>query len=120
MQMNLSNDSGAIPVIYSVLGDLFPSKQRVAIAAIVTTGTGIGTGIGQVLAGFTASWRTPFILVSIPGLLCSFFMLFIEDPKRGSYEAAVLERGEIIHHIRMSHRLYQRKKDVKRSYIQMA
>ena len=39
MQMNLSNDSGAIPVMYSVLGDLFPSKQRVLIAvAVVTTG----------------------------------------------------------------------------------
>jgi len=119
MQMNLSNDSGAIPVIYSVLGDLFPSKQRVAIAAIVTTGTGIGTGLGQVLAGFTASWRTPFILVSIPGLLCSFFMLFIEDQSVVHMKQLYL-RGEIIHHIRMSHRLYQRKKDVKRSYIQMA
>ncbi|KAL7524450.1 hypothetical protein ACHAXR_000578 [Thalassiosira sp. AJA248-18] len=29
---------GAIPVIYSVLGDMFPAKQRAAISAVVTTG----------------------------------------------------------------------------------
>ena len=80
-------------MIYSVLGDLYPAKHRPAIAAVVTTGTGLGMGIGQIIAGNVSSWRLPFLLVAIPGLLCSIVMLFcVEDPKRGAKEAAVLER----------------------------
>lgn len=83
---------GAIPVIYSVVGDLYPAKQRAAIAAVVTTGTGLGMGLGQAMAGSVDSWRTPFLVVSIPGLICSGLVLFIKDPPRGAKEEAVLER----------------------------
>ena len=31
---------GALPIVYSVLGDLYPANQRNAIAALVSTGTG--------------------------------------------------------------------------------
>jgi MFS family permease len=79
---------GAIPVIYSVLGDLYPANKRSAISAVVTTGTGIGAGIGQVLAGSIKSWRLPFIIVAVPGLLCSILLLGIKDPERGASEAA--------------------------------
>ena len=82
---------GAIPVIYSVLGDLYPSKKRAAISAVVTTGTGIGAGIGQVISGSIQSWRLPFIIVAVPGLLCSLLLLRIKDPERGASEAAVME-----------------------------
>lgn len=82
---------GSLPVIYSVLGDLFPAKQRPAIAAVVTTGTGLGMGIGQIIAGSVDSWRLPFLVVAIPGFICSGCLLFVEDPKRGANEAAVLE-----------------------------
>ena len=82
---------GAIPVIYSVLGDLYPAKQRAAIAAVITTGTGLGMGIGQAMAGSVDSWRLPFLVVSIPGMICSVLLLFVKDPKRGAKEAAVLE-----------------------------
>jgi MFS family permease len=82
---------GAIPVIYSVLGDLYPANKRSAISAVVTTGTGIGAGIGQVLAGSIQSWRLPFIIVAVPGLLCSLLLLGVRDPERGASEAAVME-----------------------------
>jgi MFS family permease len=59
---------GSIPVIYSVLGDLYPANQRSAIAALITTGTGLGMGIGQVIAGSLDSWRLPFAIVAIPGM----------------------------------------------------
>ncbi|EED94687.1 hypothetical protein THAPSDRAFT_261312 [Thalassiosira pseudonana CCMP1335] len=82
---------GAIPIVFSVLGDLYPANQRAAIAAIVTTGTGLGTGIGQVIAGSLSSWRLPFLVVSVPGMICSMLLLFVRDPKRGANEAAVIE-----------------------------
>lgn len=83
---------GAIPVIYSVLGDLYPANQRAGIAAVVTTGTGLGMGIGQVIAGSLDDWRLPFIIVSIPGLICSMLLLFVQDPRRGEKEQAFLEK----------------------------
>jgi MFS family permease len=67
---------GSIPVIYSVLGDLYPANQRSAIAAVITTGTGLGMGIGQVIAGSLDSWRLPFVIVAIPGEGTSIFAWF--------------------------------------------
>ena len=86
---------GAIPIIYSVLGDLYPSKKRASISAVITTGTGIGAGMGQVIAGSLQSWRHPFIIVAIPGLICSILLLGIKDPERGASEAAVMEGGVV-------------------------
>jgi MFS family permease len=88
---------GALPVIYSVLGDIYPANKRSAISAVVTTGTGIGAGIGQVIAGSMTSWRLPFIIVAVPGLICSVLLLGIEDPERGANEAAVIERQQRAH-----------------------
>ena len=88
---------GALPVIYSVLGDLYPANKRSAISAVVTTGTGIGSGIGQIIAGSMTSWRLPFIIVAVPGLICSVLLLGIEDPERGANEAAVIERQQSAH-----------------------
>jgi hypothetical protein len=85
---------GAIPIVYSVLGDLYPANQRSVVAAVVTTGSGLGMGIGQIIAGVVSDWRRPFLYVSIPGLICSIAVLFLKDPPRGSQEAAVLETLE--------------------------
>jgi MFS family permease len=82
---------GAIPIVFSVLGDLYPANQRSIVAAVVTTGSGLGMGIGQVMAGMMDDWRLPFLIVSIPGILCSFAILCFNDPPRGANEAAVLE-----------------------------
>ena len=71
----------------------------VVVAAIVTTGTGLGTGVGQALAGFlgpTYGWRFPFLIVSIPGMVCSLLLLCIKDPPRGQKEAARIELDEAI------------------------
>lgn len=88
---------GALPVIFSVLGDLYPTTQRNAVAAIVTIGTGLGSGVGQALAGFLGpkyGWRFPFLVVSVPGMVCSFLLLMIRDPQRGQKEQARIEFDE--------------------------
>jgi hypothetical protein len=86
---------GALPLIYSVLGDLFSADERHSVNAIVGIGTGLGISIGQGVAGFlgpTFGWRLPFLVVSIPALMCAVLVLFtVQDPERGGMEQAVRE-----------------------------
>lgn len=80
---------GAMPVIYSVLGDLYSRHERSRVAAMVTSGAGLGVIIGQAIAGFVGShygWRLPFLIVSIPAFVCATMMLFLKDPPRGLKE----------------------------------
>ena len=85
---------GALPLIYSVLGDLFVAEQRHAVGAIVGAGTGLGILLGQAVAGFigpTFGWRLPFVLISIPALICGMLVYFtVKDPPRGQMEAAAI------------------------------
>lgn len=86
---------GAVPLIYSVLGDLFSSTERHAVNAMVGIGTGLGISLGQGLAGFlgpTFGWRFPFLVVSVPALLFALLVLLtVKDPARGSMEQAAVE-----------------------------
>jgi hypothetical protein len=86
---------GALPLIYSVLGDLFSADERHSVNAIVGIGTGLGISIGQGVAGFLGpsyGWRLPFLVVSIPALTCATVVLFtVQDPERGGMEQAVRE-----------------------------
>ena len=43
---------GILPLILSLLGDLFPADQRSAVAALVQLSTGFGMAVGQMIAGF--------------------------------------------------------------------
>lgn len=88
---------GSLPIVYSVLGDLYKAEQRNAVAALASTATGVGVAIGQSLAGFlgpTFGWRLPFLIVSAPAFLCGFILLFTPEPQRGRKERAVLYMQE--------------------------
>lgn len=89
---------GAIPLIYSVLGDLFVAEDRHAVSAVIGIGTGVGIAFGQGVAGFlgpTFGWRVPFLVVSIPALICAALVLFtVDDPERGSMEKVVIDMRE--------------------------
>ena len=60
----------APPLIYSVVGDMYPSDERNSIAGIISVGQGVGIGVGQVLSGFLGryGWRIPFLAIAIPSL----------------------------------------------------
>ena len=89
---------GALPLIYSILGDLFAAQDRHVVSAVVSFGTGAGISVGQAIAGFlgpTFGWRLPFLVVAIPAILVAIAVfLFVQDPERGGMEQAVLERRE--------------------------
>ena len=63
---------GAIPLVYSLLGDLFPAERRSAATGTLGLITGLGIAVGQLLAGAIGpemGWKLPFIIVSINWLL---------------------------------------------------
>lgn len=76
---------GATPVLYSLFSDIFPPSQRALASAGVGACMGIGTAVGQVVAGFigpTYGWRVPFLLVSVPSIcLAGLIRIFVVDPR---------------------------------------
>ena len=87
---------GALPLMYSVLGDWFSAEDRHFVTTVVGMGIGLGTALGQGIAGFVGprfGWRVPFLIVSIPALACAILLAFtVRDPERGGMEKAELER----------------------------
>lgn len=88
---------GALPLIASVLGDLYEAKDRSAVMAAVGIGTGIGIALGQGIAGFLGpiyGWRLPFLIVSVPAIICALLVLLtVRDPERGGNEEAYLQNS---------------------------
>lgn len=86
---------GALPVIYSILGDMFAAEDRHVVSAMVSFGVGAGISVGQAVAGYlgpTFGWRIPFVVISIPALMCAAVVYFtVKDPERGLMEQAFLE-----------------------------
>lgn len=60
---------GSLPLMYSMLGDLIPAKDRTLGSAYVTTVCGFGIFLGQMIGALLGGqdWRTPFVVI---GALC--------------------------------------------------
>ncbi|PRW58958.1 MFS family transporter: sugar [Chlorella sorokiniana] len=84
---------GALPVVFSLLGDLYDTSRRAGVSSMVQLATGIGLAAGQGIAGFVGpawGWRWPFVIVSVPAVAAATFMLYTcHEPKRGGTEAAL-------------------------------
>ncbi|MBM7060526.1 MFS transporter [Pseudomonas sp. UL073] len=78
------------PAANSLIGDLFPAHKRARAMGIFM----LGLPLGLLLAYFTigamveafGSWRAPFFIAAVPGLILALFMFFIRDPQRGAAE----------------------------------
>ncbi|MBU2294381.1 MAG: MFS transporter [Gammaproteobacteria bacterium] len=78
------------PAANSLIGDLFPAHKRARAMGIFM----LGLPIGLLLAFFTIgamvkafdSWRAPFFIAAVPGVILALFMFFIKEPKRGAAE----------------------------------
>ncbi|SDK08359.1 spinster family MFS transporter [Pseudomonas indica] len=79
------------PAANSLIGDLFPAHRRARAMGIFM----LGLPLGLLLAYFTIgamvkafdSWRAPFFIAAVPGLVLALFMFFIKEPQRGAAEA---------------------------------
>ncbi|GLC48102.1 hypothetical protein PLESTB_000715300 [Pleodorina starrii] len=87
---------GCFPLVFSLLGDLYPPGRRVAVSAVVQIATGIGLAAGQALSGSigpATNWRLPFVVVAAPSLAVALLMLLTTwEPPRGAFEEALRER----------------------------
>lgn len=83
---------GALPVVYSLVGDWYPARKRASATAFVTAASGAGVFGGQCLATLMGSsdWRWPFFLIAVPCLAASLTLwLATEEPVRGGQEDGV-------------------------------
>ena len=92
------------PAANSLIGDLFPAHRRARAMGIFM----LGLPLGLVLAFFTIgamvkafdSWRAPFFIAAVPGLVLAVFMFFIKEPKRGAAETVKVAQVRIDRPIR--------------------
>lgn len=87
------------PAANSLIGDLFPAERRARAMGLFM----LGLPLGLTLAFFTVglmvevfgSWRAPFFLAAVPGLLLALFIFFIREPARGAAEGRALSAQPI-------------------------
>jgi MFS family permease len=92
------------PAANSLIGDLFPAHKRARAMGIFM----LGLPLGLLLAFFTIgamvkafdSWRAPFFIAAVPGLLLAVFMFFIREPARGAAENVAMSQEKIDRPIR--------------------
>jgi MFS family permease len=89
-----------VPIIYSLMSDLFVPSKRARMSAYLTVFLGGGTLFGQLFAGYTApilGWRGPFIIFGAITLFQGLMLLqCVKEPSRGSLDLPddVVEEGE--------------------------
>jgi MFS family permease len=97
-------EASYFPAASSLIGDLFPAHKRARATGIFM----LGLPLGLLLAFFTVgamvsafgSWRAPFFIAAIPGLLLALFMFLIKEPKRGAAESVPVSDTPTVNPIR--------------------
>jgi MFS family permease len=92
------------PAANSLIGDLFPANKRSRAVGVFM----LGLPIGLLLAFFTVgamvrafeSWRAPFVIAMVPGLIIALFMFMIREPERGAADAGTSSQEPIANPIK--------------------
>jgi MFS family permease len=82
-------EASCAPAANSLVGDLFPPRQRARALAIFMLGLPIGIFLSNAVSGwltFRYGWRSAFYVACVPGLLCAVAALLIGEPARGGAE----------------------------------
>jgi len=91
---------GALPLVFSLTGDLFPAHRRSHASALVGVCMSFGVGVGQGIAGYVGSkygWRTPFVVVALPGVIVGFlFLATVKEPKRGIMDGNSYSNDDLV------------------------
>ncbi|HLD65787.1 MAG TPA: MFS transporter [Pseudomonas sp.] len=87
------------PAANSLIGDLFPAHKRARAMGIFMLGLPLGLllaffTIGSLVEAFD-SWRAPFFIAAVPGVLLALFMFFIKEPQRGASESVTVSREPV-------------------------
>ena len=92
------------PAANSLIGDMFPANRRARAMGIFM----MGLPVGLLLAFFTTgwivqafdSWRAPFFVAAIPGVLLALLMFKLREPQRGAAEVVAVNSAPIVKPIR--------------------
>ncbi|MCQ4314274.1 MFS transporter [Pseudomonas stutzeri] len=92
------------PAANSLIGDLFPAHKRARAMGIFM----LGLPLGLLLAFFTiglmveyfGSWRAPFFIAAVPGLVLALFIFFVREPQRGAAETVKVSQERVEQPIR--------------------
>jgi MFS family permease len=75
------------PVAPDMISDLYPVQRRGQVLAwfyaAIPVGGALGYALGSLAEQRSGSWRTPFYLVVIPGLLLGVWCFLMREPRRG-------------------------------------
>lgn len=85
-------EASCAPAANSLLGDLYPPKQRSRALSIFMLGLPVGMFLSFLISGLVASaygWRAAFYVALIPGLLLAALALWMPEPARGASEGRV-------------------------------
>ena len=92
------------PAANSLIGDMFPANRRARAMGIFM----LGLPLGLLLAFFTTgaiveafgSWRAPFFIAAVPGIMLAVFIFMIREPQRGAAEIVAIDSAPIRQPIR--------------------
>jgi len=79
------------PAGQSLIGDLFPPRQRARAMGVFMLGLPAGLSLAYFTAGALGTalgWRAVFLIACVPGLLFAALALKIREPVRGALDAA--------------------------------
>jgi MFS family permease len=82
-------EASCAPASSSLIGDLYPAKQRARALSFFMLGLPLGTFLGTFVSGRLAAsygWRVPFYVACVPGLILAILALRISEPTRGAAE----------------------------------
>jgi len=82
---------GSLPLMYSMLGDLIPVKDRTMGSAYVSTVCGMGIFFGQMVGALVggSDWRTPFVVLGAFCLaIAALARHYGSEPERGCMDPA--------------------------------
>ncbi|MSU59349.1 MAG: MFS transporter [Pedosphaera sp.] len=85
-------EASCSPAANSLIGDLFPPKQRSRALSLFMLGLPVGMFLSFFISGRVAhayGWRTAFLVALLPGLALAALALWLPEPARGSSEGRV-------------------------------
>lgn len=78
------------PAANAMIFDAWPPQRRSRASSIMQLGIPVGLLLAFLTVGVmveaTGSWRTPFLVAAVPGILLAIAMLFVPEPARGAAE----------------------------------
>jgi len=87
-----------VPIVFSILADLYPAGDRPAASAIISAAIGAGMLFGQLFAGYMfgiLSWSSQIAVVGLVSGFMIFAVYFVfKDPPRGLFDSDASEEDK--------------------------